>query len=86
MTKEILSKIAKAKGIDLSLYDHVFGYINPNYTKVIVSFAILEVCGLAHRVFCCQRDVTLSVCALMKKGEPEWEYTTQGWQAIEDLR
>ena len=85
MTKEILNRIAKAKKVNLSYYDHVLAFINENYTKVIVSFGLLEVCG-GHRYFCCQKDVVLSVAAIQKREEPEWEYTTQGWEEIATIR
>ena len=85
MTREILQKVAKAKKIDLSLYDHVIGFINESYTKVLISFASLEVFG-GCRQYCNQKDVVLSVAAIQKREEPEWEYTTQGWTRIEYIR
>lgn len=82
MTREIITKIAKAKGINLDYYDHINAYINPNYTKVYITFGTLECC-YGHRTFCCQRTVTMLISALQKREEPEWEYTTQGWERIE---
>ena len=85
MTQEILKKIAKARKIDLNFYDHVIAFINPNYTKVHITFAVLETI-YGSRSYLCKKEVTLSVCALQKKEEPEWEYTTQGWERIEYIR
>lgn len=82
MTREILNKIAKAKKIDLAMYDHVIGYINENYTKVYVTFANLEVVG-GSRYFYNKKSVVFLVSSLQKNEEFEWEYTTQGWDRIE---
>ena len=85
MTKEILTKVAKTKKIDLNLYDHVIGYINENYTKVFITFANLEVC-FGTRLFCNKKNVVMSVAAIQKREEPEWDYTTQGWTRLEYIR
>ena len=82
MTREILNKIAKAKKIDLAMYDHVIGYINESYTKVRITFANLEVVG-GSRLFYNQKQVVFLVSSLQKNEEFEWEYTTQGWERIE---
>lgn len=80
MTRNIIEKIAKAKKINLDWYDHIIGYI-----KVFITFANLEVCG-GSRFFCNKKSITLSVSALQKREEPEWDYTTQGWERIENIR
>ncbi len=85
MTREILNKIAKAKKINLDYYDHINGFINGNYTKVIIYFGTLEVC-FGNRTFYNQKMVVFNVSALQRKEEFEWEYTTQGWERIEYLR
>lgn len=85
MTREILNKVAKAKKVNLDWYDHIIAYINENYTKVFITFANLEVCG-GSRLFCNKKSITLSVSALQKREEPEWDYTTQGWERIENIR
>lgn len=85
MTTEILNKIAKAKKINLDWYDHINAFINPNYTKVFVTFGTLEVC-FGSRTFCNKKTIVLSLSAIQKREENEWEYTTQGWERIEYLR
>ena len=85
MTQEIINKICKTKKVNKDWYDHIIAYINENYTKVSVTFANLEVVG-GSRIFCNKKTITLSVCALQKRGEIEWEYTTQGWEWIETIR
>ena len=85
MTRELINRTAKAKGINLEHYDSVIAFINPNYTKVFITLATAEIVGGA-RYFCGQRTITLSVAAIMKRGEPEWEYTTQGWERISELK
>lgn len=85
MTREIIEKIAKAKKINLDWYDHINAYINENYTKVFVTFGTLEVC-FGSRTYCGQKTITLLVSSLQKNEEPEWEYTTQGWERIEDIK
>lgn len=85
MTREILNKIAKAKKINIELFDHVLGYINEAYTKVYVIFASMEVCG-GRREFYNRTVVTFNVSALMKKEEHEWEYATQDWEWISDIK
>ena len=84
MTSEILNKIAKAKKVNLNWYDHIIAYINDNYTKVFVTFGNLEVVG-GSRFFCNKKTVVLSVAAIQKREEPEWDYTTQGWERIEEI-
>lgn len=84
MTSEILNKIAKAKKVNLNWYDHIIAYINDNYTKVFVTFGNLEVVG-GNRFFCNKKTVVLSVAAIQKREEPEWDYTTQGWERIEEI-
>lgn len=85
MTQEIITKICKAKKVNLEWYDHIIAYINDNYTKVFVTFANLEVVG-GSRLFYNKKSITLSVAAIQKREEPEWEYTTQGWERIENIR
>lgn len=85
MTRDILNKIAKAKNITLDWYDHVFAYINPNYTKVFVNFGQIEVCG-GSRVFYNTKTVVLSISAIQKLGEIETDYTTQGWTWLNEIR
>ena len=85
MTREILEKIAKAKKVNIGWYDHVFAFINENYTKVFVTFGSLEVVG-GGRCFCNKKTITLSVAAIQKREEPEWDYTTQGWTRLEYIR
>ena len=82
MTREIITKICKAKKVNLEWYDHIIAYINESYTKVFVTFANLEVVG-GSRFFCNEKTVTLSVSAIQKREENEWEYTTQGWERLE---
>lgn len=82
MTREILNKIAKAKKINLDMYDHILGFINENYTKVFITFGNLEVVG-GGRKFYNLKNVCFLVSSLQKNEEPEWEYTTQGWERIE---
>lgn len=84
MTREILNKIAKSKKVNLDWYDHIIAYINDNYTKVFVTFGNLEVVG-GSRFFCNKKTIVLSVCAIQKREEPEWNYTTQGWERIEEI-
>ena len=60
MTRQLLEKVAKAKGIDLSMYDHVTAIINEAYTFVIIRFWTLEVVGgNRHELFneTCRREV-----------------------------
>ena len=85
MTQEIINKICKTKKINLGWYDHILGFINDNYTKVFVTFAQIEVVG-GGRKFYNQKTITLSVAAIQKREEFEWEYTTQGWERIENIR
>ena len=85
MTREIITKICKTKKVNLEWYDHIIAYINENYTKVFVTFANLEVVG-GSRLFCNKKTITLSVAAIQKREEFEWEYTTQGWERIETIR
>lgn len=85
MTQEILNKVCKAKKVNLEWYDHVIAYINENYTKVFITFANLEVVG-GRRMFCNDKSIVLSVAAIQKRGEAEWEYTTQGWERLESIR
>ena len=85
MTSEILNKIAKAKKVNLGWYDHIDAFINENYTKVFITFANLEVCG-GSRFFCNKKTITLSVAAIQKREEAEWDYTTQGWTRLEYIR
>lgn len=84
MTREILNKLAKAKKINLDCYDSIIGFINPNYTKVFITLALAEVVG-GRKFYTWQRDITLSVNALIKRGELEFEYTTQGWEYISEI-
>ena len=85
MTQEIINKICKTKKVNLEWYDSIFAYINENYTKVFVTFALQEVVG-GRRHFCCEKTVTLSVAAIQKREEVEWDYTTQGWEEIATIR
>lgn len=85
MTREILNNICKTRKVNLDWYDHINAFINENYTKVFITFAQMEVVG-GGRMFCNQKTVTLSVAAIQKREEPEWEYTTQGWERIEYIR
>ena len=85
MTREILNKIAKAKKINLGWFDHINAYINPNYTKVFITFGQMEVCG-GSRHFLNQNTVVLSVAAIQKRFEIETDYTTQGWTWIDEIR
>lgn len=85
MTQEILKRVAKAKKVNLDWYDHMIAYINENYTKVFITFANLEVVG-GSRSFCNKKTITLSVAAIQKREEAEWEYTTQGWERLEFIR
>lgn len=85
MTREILNKIAKAKKVNLGWYDHINAFINSNYTKVFVTFGTLEVVG-GGRIFCGQKTVTFLVSSIQKNEEPEWDYTTQGWERIEYIK
>ena len=84
MTRNIIEKIAKAKKINLDWYDHIIGCINENYTKVFITFATLEVLP-GCRMYCNKKTITLSLCAIQKREENEWEYTTQGWERIENI-
>ena len=85
MTQEIINKVCKTKKVNKEWYDHIIAYINENYTKVFITFANLEVVG-GSRFFCNKKTITLSVAAIQKREEFEWEYTTQGWERIEDIR
>lgn len=85
MTREIINKICKTKKINLEWYDHIISYINQNYTKIFITFASLEVVG-GNRYFCNKKTITLSVAAIQKREEVEWDYTTQGWEEISDIR
>lgn len=85
MTRDIINNICKTKKVNLGWYDHVLAFINENYTKVIVTFANLEVVG-GSRYFCNKKTLTLSVAAIQKREEFEWEYTTQGWTRIEAIQ
>ena len=85
MTREIINKICKTKKINLEWYDHIIGYINESYTKVFITFASLEVVG-GSRFFCNEKTLVLSVSAIQKREEMEWEYTTQGWERIESIK
>lgn len=70
MTRQLLEKVAKAKGIDLSMYDHVTAIINEAYTFVIIRFWTLEVVGgNRHELF--NDRVKLSISAILKR-EEEW--------------
>ena len=83
MTREVLNKIAAAKKLNLDYYDHILGFINESYTKVIITFANLEILPGGNRIYCNKKCVTFLVSALQKKEEFEWEYTTQGWERLE---
>lgn len=85
MTREILNKIAKAKKINVEWYDSIIAYINESYTKVFVTFATKEVVG-GSRFFLNERTVVFSTRAIQKRGELEWEYTTQGWTNISEIK
>lgn len=85
MTQEIINKVCKTKKVNKEWFDHVFAYINDNYTKVFITFANLEVVG-GGRMFYNKKTITLSVAAIQKREEFEWEYTTQGWERIENIR
>lgn len=85
MTQAIINKVCKTKKVNKGWYDHIFAYINDNYTKVFITFANLEVVG-GGRMFYNKKTITLSVAAIQKREEFEWEYTTQGWERIENIR
>lgn len=85
MTQAIINKVCKTKKVNKEWFDHVFAYINDNYTKVFITFANLEVVG-GGRMFYNKKTITLSVAAIQKREEFEWEYTTQGWERIENIR
>jgi len=85
MTQGIINKVCKTKKVNKGWFDHVFAYINDNYTKVFITFANLEVVG-GSRMFYNKKTITLSVAAIQKREEFEWEYTTQGWERIETIR
>lgn len=92
MTREILNKVAKENKVNLDWYDHCIAYINENYTKIYITFGLLEVVG-GYRNFCSRRTIVKSVAAIQRRNaqvnhtEPsEWEYATQGWEEISTIR
>ena len=94
LTYATLAKVCKAKKVNLGWYDSVFAYINEAYTKVFITLANKEVLP-GYRNFCNENTITLSVSAIMKRyskrdapaDEPqEWQYTTNGWADICDLK
>lgn len=68
MTRKLLDKVVKAKGIDLRMYDHVTATINESYTFVYVRFWTLEVVG-GHRHELFNDRVKLSISAILKRGD-----------------
>ena len=86
MTREILNKVAKAKNVNLEWYDNLLAIIDESHTNVIIIFANLEVVGRTNRFFCNKKVITISVSDIQKREESEWDYTTQGWERIENIR
>ena len=66
MTQEIINKVCKTKKVNKEWFDHVFAYINDNYTKVFITFANLEVVG-GGRMFYNKKTITLSVAAIQRE-------------------
>lgn len=85
MTREILNAIAKAKGINLGHYSKVTSFINEAYTKVIVIFFEEEGVGF-YRTRCNEKQVTLSVNAILRREEFPEDYETDGSKWIFDIR
>lgn len=90
MNAEILKKIAHDRKINLKHFDHVNASINENYTKVIITFFNLQVCG-GERTWCNRTIVKLSVASILKNAEktgwwPEDYETNNGSRWIHEIR
>lgn len=77
MTRELLEKIAKRKGINLKNYDKVAAFINERYTSIVVTFWQHECVNLNPRRVN-EITVRLSVASILKREEeiPE-DYETK---------
>lgn len=70
MTKQLLEKVAKAKGINLEHFDKVAAFVNSKYTQVVISFWNHE-CVSHNPRRCNEVTVRLSVASILKR-EEEW--------------
>lgn len=90
MTAELLKKVAEAKKINLTHFDHVIATINDNYTKISISFFNLLVYPGGQRRWCNVTTVTKNVAAILKNVEstniwPE-DYETDGAKWIREIK
>lgn len=85
MKTTALNKLAKKFKINLEHFDEVMVSANEKYTKMYVTFAVREnLNGNAYH--CGQTGGTMMIAALMKKGEFENDYFTQGWEWIYEIK
>jgi len=85
MTRGLLNRIAKIKGINPKDFMKVDAFINDTYTKIFVIFYDVQGVSL-QRIRCNEKVVTLSIFAIQKRAEelPE-DYECSGvW--ISDLK
>lgn len=87
MTKELLTKVARIKKIDLSLFDHVYAKVNDNNTFVEILFFNLQVSPMGDRQWCNVKSVKLSVSSILKREEElPSDYETYGSMWIYEIR
>ena len=77
MTRQLLEKVAKAKGINLEHFDKVAAFVNSKYTQVVISFWNHE-CVSHNPRRANEKTVRLSVASILKR-EEEWpeDYETK---------
>lgn len=90
MTRKLLEKVAKAKKINLSYYDHVAAKVNEAYTWIYIDFFSAEIYPGGEMKRCCVQSVKLRVMDILKRGEeyPEEYETKYAWRGewISDLK
>lgn len=87
MTRELLNKVAKVKGINLEHFDHIYAKVNDNFTFVEITFFNLQVSPMGNIKWCSLKSVKLSVSSILKREEelPE-DYETNGSRWIYEIR
>lgn len=81
MEKRMIEKLASVRKIDLKQYTHVITTFNENLTKMFVTFANQQGTGVS-KVYVDENSFTMSISAMYKRGESQWDYETNGWQSI----
>lgn len=81
ITTKKLNELAKKANVNLNLADSVWSFLNAKGTKIHTIFYITDIDGV-----CAIGGTDTMLSSVIKRGENECEYYTDGIQMIDEIR